>query len=567
MIYYRFGKMLSGNAISKIPHRRYGHATDLPVMPMHLFRLPVAVSTPVKSAVFGLIIILLAGCKIVVTVPEGGRVITEDGFVCSSGKVCVIEVGSDRFDSTFTAKPSEGYTFTRWARKDSALCSDTFLPCHLSTRAFSAFPALMDILASDKSFHLEPVFVNYDVSYWQQVQNEVEKGLFTSWSFLYAISPSVVNCDPGALTQGARLRALKALNNTRALHKLPPVEYDSFYDMQVQETSLVQQANGYLDHSPSPGDACYTTGAREGAGSSNLSGGAGAGARDPAGDIFRWTNDSNNIAALMEAGHRRWMLYPYLGYISYGQVGGYTALKVSKFGRPPRYTPSPQLEFVATPYRYYPHILFSREIRPAPWSLSIVPPEGVSDAFDYFPKARVKVIKTKTGASLPVKELHRDSRKFGLANFLSWKVDGWEYDTQYTVKVSNIRMPGGETRDIEYPVVVDRYHLINVDHPREAKDKRSGDTLSGRFDSTKDKDSYKTPHYRGRYRVTGRDNFSGMGFFILVYDRDKRLLRSSDKPFVLDFPPGAETVVISPCNEKGRCYQGRQTYSVTFSPQ
>ncbi len=528
-------------------------------------RLPVAPAASVKTVCYGLVFFLLTGCKIVVTVPEGGRVVTEDGFVCRSGKVCIIEVTDDRFDSTFTARPAEGFTFTRWARKNGSLCSNNTAPCRLSSRAFAAFPALMEILASDREFQLEPVFVSYDIDYWQTVREAVGQGLFGTRPYLYEIDPVVGNCDPGALTQAARTRALEAINHTRALHRLPPVEYDSFYDMQVQETSLLQRANGYLNHSPSPGDGCFTAGAREGSASSNLRGSTGP--SDPAADVFAWTSDSNNIASLMEAGHRRWMLYPYLGYISYGQVEGYAALKVSKFGRTPGQPPSPDLEFVAMPYKYYPYILFQREKKSTPWSLSMVPPEGVPDSFEYFTKARVEVIETETGATLPVGDRHSDSRKFGLANFLSWRVDGWEYDRHYTVKVSNIRMPGGGVRNIEYPVIVDRYHLVDIDHPREATDARSGNTISGRFNSAKDRDSYRTSHLQGRYRISGKSNASGMGFFVLVYDQDKQLLRSSDKPFLLDFPPGAETVVISPCSEKGRCYQGTQTYSVTLSPR
>jgi hypothetical protein len=518
-----------------------------------------------RLALICLLATALLGCKIVVTVPEGGKVVTEDGFVCLAGEVCIIEVRDDNFESTFAAMPLAGYTFARWARKRGAFCGNVTTPCHLSTLVFSAFPALMEVLASDQEFHLEPVFVNYDLGYWQQVLKEIDDGTFATRSFLYEITPDVGNCDPGALKERARFRARDALNHTRALHRLPMVEYDSFYDMQVQEASLVQRANNYLNHFPSPGDNCYTAAAEEGAGTSNL--GSGSKPSDPAADVFGWTNDNHNLAALMEAGHRRWMLYPELGYTSYGQVEGFTALKTFSFGRPPMLPASPDLEYVAMPYRYYPYVLMSRGDKPTPWSLSMVPPGGGSGSFDYFSNARVEVIDIETGASLPVRDRHTDAKGSGLANFLSWMVDGWDYDSRYTVRISDIRMPGGEVRNIEYAVVVDWYHLFNVDHPREATDSISRNTLKGSFNFAMDKDSYRAPYFKGPFSVAGESNFSNMAFFILVYDQDKRLLKSSDQAFEIDFPLGANTVIVSACDENGLCYQGTQSYTVTLTPR
>lgn len=510
---------------------------------------------------------LLFGCKIVVTVPEGGRVVTEDGFVCLAGDVCVIEVLTDTFNSTFTAKADAGYTFTQWALKSSSFCGHKTTPCPLSTTGFTDIPFLMKVLAGDREFNLEPIFVAYDVEYWRQVLREIDEGSFSTDSYLYAIKPAVGNCDPGSLKAGPKARAAEALEQTRALHELPLVDYDSSWDMQMQETSLVQRANNYpngLNHTPSLGDTCYTQSAADGAGSSNL--GFGSEPSDPAADIFGWTNDNNNLSNLMLAGHRRWILFPELGFTSYGQVENFTALKVFNFGMPSPYPVPANLEFVAMPYRYYPYVLVSKPPKPTPWSISMVPQGGASGSFNYFANATVEVIENATGNSLPIRNLTKDNQGFGLANFLSWLVDGWDYDIEYTVKVSNIQMPGGNVRNLEYPVVVDRYHLFNVDHPLETGDAQSGNTLQGNFNTADDKDSYRTT-YKGLVNVSGTSEFSNMGFYVRIYDRDKRLLASSDQPFALTFPPGADTALISPCDENGLCYQGTQTYTVTFSPQ
>jgi hypothetical protein len=525
-----------------------------------------AMVTPslLKPLLVVLATLLLYACKLVVIVPEGGRVVTEDGFVCEAGEPCTIEVNTDTFDSTFTAEPAEGYTFTRWATIKDGFCGYTTAPCHLFTKGFAESPVLMNILAGDREFYLRPVFVKYNIEYWQNVLAEIEQGTFTTDTYLYGIKPSAGSCDPGSLKPAPKARVKQALEEVRALHDLPPVDYDGFYDMQMQETSLVQRANNYGNHFPAPEDACYTAMAAEGAQTSNLS--SSSVPTDPARDIFGWTNDNLNAADLMLAGHRRWVLFPELGFTSYGQVEGYTSLKVFSFGSPSPYSVPQDLEFVALPYRYYPYILVSQPPNPTPWSISMVPQNGASGSFNYFASASVEVIEDSTGNKLPIQNLTKDNQGFGTANFLSWLVDGWEYDVEYTVRILDVRMPGGDVRDIEYPVVVDRYHLFNLDYPLEAGDRKSAGVLQGNFNNAQDTDSYKVPH-TGMVSVSGTSEFSNMGFFIRIYSVDKKLLASSDSPFELKFPPGQVTVLVSPCDENGLCYQTTQTYRVTFSPK
>ena len=506
-----------------------------------------------------LVSIALPGCKIVVTVPEGGRVVSDDGFVCHAGETCRIDVSDTSFESTFRAIPDPGYSFARWHRKPSAFCGDRRAPCTLSTRGFAPHAALMDMLASDREFFLEPVFVHYDLGYWKRTLREIDSGQFSTDDFLYRLPPDVSTCDPGAVSAGAGRRALQALNQVRALHDLPPVELDDFYAMQVQEASLVQRANNYLNHYPEPGDNCYTSGAREGSSTANLSGSSRP--VDPAEDVFGWVNDNNNLAELMAAGHRRWLLFPPLGYVSYGQVEGYSTIKVAGFTSPPRAPVSADLEYIALPYKTYPHILVSGGGKPTPWSFSLAIPPGTAGGFDYFSNALVTVTERDTGSELPVHSLHRDSRGHGLTNFLSWLVDGWRHDTAYTVTVSNVRMPDGGTRDFHYPVVIDRYHLLDLDYPLEAGDSRRDSSFQGRFDSARDRDSYAIS-LTGRKTVSGRSEFSNQGFFILLYDPDKNLVKSSDRPFDMTFAGGRYTLVISPCDENGLCYRGTRSYSV-----
>lgn len=515
-----------------------------------------------RPVLCGLLLALLSACKITVTVPAGGRVVTEDGFECLAGQTCEIEVDSTNFDSTFTAIAEDGYTFARWRDKTRAFCGNRSTPCYLSTSGFVDKPKLLEVLASDRVFFLEPVFINYDLPYWRRTLREIDLGTRTGDAFLYTHPPAISACDPGSLTPAARNRALQALNQNRSLHSLPRVTYDGFYNMQVQEASLVQAANLYLDHSPAPSDACFTSSASDGAASSNLS--LSSRRTDPAADVFGWTNDNNNVGALMEAGHRRWNLYPELGYTSYGKVEGASALKVLGFGMPPVDPVPADLEYVAVPYKSYPYILVSQEPRPTPWSISMIPRAGESDAFDYFVEARITVVDQLSGARLSVTNVHRDSKRAGLANFLSWMVQGWQYDRNYQVQISNIRMPDGSLRNIDYPVMVDRYNLLDLDYPREPGDSRQERTMTGNFNMPRDTDSYSIV-LSGDFTVGGRSGLGGQFFFIRIYDKNKRLLVSSDQPFTRKFAWDRYTVVISPCDENGLCYLATTSYRVTIN--
>ena len=521
-------------------------------------------ASPVRAGLLALFVMFLQACKIVIIVPEDGKVTSINGEECLSGQTCVIEVTTTDFEDTFTGVPNSGYVFKRWNFKESYFCGNRTNACRLFTSAFVGIQPLLGILASDKDFYLEPVFVTktdpYDVGYWAQVIDEIDNASFTTDDYLYKIQPIVAQCDPGLLNKSPRKRALAATNQVRDLHNLPPVKLDETFTMEAQEASLVQKANSYLTHFPAPADACYSASAEEGSGTSNLHSGPQG---DPASHVFGWTNDNNNLAALDEAGHRRWMLHPDLGYVAYGQVEGPSALKVFGFNKEPAVEASASLEFVAFPYKTYPYILVSKGDSPTPWSLSMVPLPGASSQFDHFSTATVEVKDTASGTPVVVHSLHDDTLGFGLANFLSWMVDDWEHDTEYTVTVRNVRMPGGNVQDIEYPVTIDRFNLLDLEEPLEVGDSQQGTTLSGNFDTALDKDSYTVP-LSGSVDVSGESIFSSQAFFILIYDDKKDLVASSDVAFTMVFPAGDYTVVASPCNESGVCYQGVPSYTVEF---
>jgi len=400
---------------------------------------------------------VLVGCKIVIVVPDGGRVESLNGEICLAGETCILDVSDTNFSDTFEAIPATGYEFDQWENSNGYFCGGSALTCALSTTGFAGVAALEAVLATDTEFFLAPIFTEtnprYDVAEWSQLIDGLNSSTHTSNAFLYSIVPNPGSCDPGVLTAAAETRFTDTVNLIRKLHYLPEVEYDSFYSTQMQEAALVQLANNYLSHFPSPGDNCYTSGAAAGAGSANLA--ASSIQRDPAHYALGWTNDNNNIAALMEAGHRRWMLLPNLGFTSYGQAAGFSGQKVFGFGQTTSNPVSPDVEYVAFPFMEYPYVMVSQGSSPTPWSISMIPPAGVSSNFNHFENATVTVTETSSGSPLVVNNEHHDNIGFGLANFFSWMVVGWAYDTQYTVTISNILMQDSSVQQISYPVSIE----------------------------------------------------------------------------------------------------------------
>jgi hypothetical protein len=411
-----------------------------------------------------------------------------------------------------------------------------------------------------------PATAEYDVEYWKNLNNELDSEKFARNTYFYRYLPNVANCDPGELTSATKVRALTTLNEVRRLHLLPPVAYDSFYDSEVQSASLVHRANDNTSHNPPPTAKCYSELAVSGASSSNLSRSSSHENDDPASDIIGWIDDKFNLSNVMAVGHRRWALYPELGYLAYGQVNGASAQKVFRFGREPLVETSPDLQFVAFPYRTYPYLLLEKTDKPTPWSVSLTPSGYSEYDYEYFRNAEVTVSDWHTGVELKIHSLYTDIERFGTPNLLSWLVDDYEYDKTYRVRISNITYPDGQQSYIEYYVHLDYYNIFDVTEPLETGDRKDGKQLKGSFANTDDKDSYSIT-LSGNKRFKGESKFSNQAFYVHVYDARKRLVASYDEAFQQYFEPGEYTVVASLCTEDGfsYCYNTPINYTITIN--
>ena len=295
-------------------------------------------------------------------------------------------------------------------------------------------------------------------TFWHEVGRKIAAGTYASEGFLYASLPNLAACVPGTLTQKAKDRALAGMNRIRALHGLAPVRYSYLYDQSVQEAALIQATNDYVGHHPHSSARCYTTAGAEASASSNLSrsGWSGRGRdQDPVEEMIGWTHDAHSTSPVAGAGHRRWLLNPFVTYLSYGQVYGHTVQKVFDFDHEPAVAPLITVDYVAFPYETYPAIFMEDD---PPWSFSVV--ENKTDRWKnkhpYFQLATITVTRISDGTRLRVSDVYTDTKGRGVPNFLSWQVAGWEYDTPYQVTIRNVAMQTRKLRSYSYRVVLDR---------------------------------------------------------------------------------------------------------------
>ncbi|RLA25466.1 MAG: hypothetical protein DRQ62_02500 [Gammaproteobacteria bacterium] len=410
-------------------------------------------------------------------------------------------------------------------------------------------------------FQIQDRGANYR-QYWRTVAKEISDKTFTSNKFLYDTLPDIDSCFSGTLGEQAQLRQLEAFNQTRLLHKLSTITYASDTDFEVQESALIQRANNFLSHTPSMNATCYSDAGFDGSSSSNLH--LGSANSDPAEDMFGLVNDAYNLSNIASVGHRRAFLNPFLQFTSYGQVFGASAVKVFDFVDSSSTAAEQIPDYVALPYLRYPYVFFSDKTdhKKTPWNLTIVEDKSSiwANQHKYFAVAKLSVTRKDNAQQMLIENRHTDTRGSGVPNNLSWSVKDWQYDTWYTVKISNIKYRSGQTGSIQYDVFIDYKKLIDITSPLEDADQQNGSVMQGTLFEQNDKDSFEID-LQGPVTFSGSSQFSNMAFFIAVYGPDKQLIQASDQTFMLDLPAGKYTLLISNC-KSNFCYMQSKKYTV-----
>lgn len=272
---------------------------------------------------------------------------------------------------------------------------------------------------------------------------------------LFEELPDIGACREGAMQKAEPAKALRTLNAIRELHRLPPVRLDVLSQALPAKASLMMVANNLMTHTPQRTSRCGSTEGVTGSGESNLYFGNISGTV-PSSEtlVVGWLKDLD-VPGL---GHRRWVLDPFLGPVSFARVDD---PKTKRFGAAMRVfgrRESPPelgaLELVAYPYERYPAMLFDPR---AEWSVSIV--DGARSRGEvkhgYFDQAAVRVRDVETRRTLDVSRLTRDTKNIGLPNFLSWRVAGVQPGSWYEVTIENVRNRDGSERTLAWKVFID----------------------------------------------------------------------------------------------------------------
>lgn len=266
---------------------------------------------------------------------------------------------------------------------------------------------------------------------------------WASTASLYSQPPDPARCIAGALRPQTKLRFLEAFNALRTLHGLAPVRYNEAADRAAGEAALIMATNNALSHDPPSTWTCWTAAGAGAAGSSNLLGGVSS-------PYLAYEDDNAILAEWLiegdgdEIGHRRWLLDPYLEETSLGRViavlaGGVrvdsVVMKVFDFpGSPAGRRGLPKApDFVAWPQGDYPAPFFSARAR---LSFSITQdPDDLTNVD--FSNARIAI--SDGERTLPVRDQLSDNEGYGIANCLSWRVDGIAPGRTYQVTISGVR--------------------------------------------------------------------------------------------------------------------------------
>ena len=114
---------------------------------------------PTRILLVVVVLVTLAGCKVVIRSPSTGAVTTSSGnYTCASGVTCEIDINTTEFYEKFQAEPSPGYEFIRWKKEFRYLCGNKSGTCEIDMRPLASLEDVAELLSSDFTLFLEPVF-------------------------------------------------------------------------------------------------------------------------------------------------------------------------------------------------------------------------------------------------------------------------------------------------------------------------------------------------------------------------------------------------------------------------
>ncbi len=101
--------------------------------------------------------LLSSACKIQLQ-PDENTLVRSESLWCLPSQACNIQVSTTDFEATYVAEGTDDrFIFSHWKPGNKHFCGNSPSPCHLSTKGFENDERLLEILASDQTYRLEPV--------------------------------------------------------------------------------------------------------------------------------------------------------------------------------------------------------------------------------------------------------------------------------------------------------------------------------------------------------------------------------------------------------------------------
>ena len=296
------------------------------------------------------------------------------------------------------------------------------------------------------------------------------KYLDVTGSTLYRRNPDFQYCEPGTPSTVGLRRAADEVNFFRALMGLPILGVIEELTTEMQAAAMLYAMNPTVEtpHNPPLEAVCWTKQGADTSAVSNLSVVRSSAdsvftASPPEEHIRRWFIDQDVI----NLGHRRWLLDPFLPGVAFGYTQGYTtagpfadpahpfavgaSLQVTNLGANPAARSMSQ-PFVAYPYGEFPATALPEEWPLFSFSLVVDNTSPQANASVDYSAAHI-TITDRLGHKVPITGVSASTATFGLPNHLQWRVDRLETGHTYTVSITNIWVKN-KRMAFEYPVTL-----------------------------------------------------------------------------------------------------------------
>ncbi|GAA5012397.1 hypothetical protein GCM10023206_21190 [Acinetobacter puyangensis] len=265
-------------------------------------------------------------------------------------------------------------------------------------------------------------------------------------------------CQAGSPTETDRQTFINTLNEIRALHNLPKVQYDYEHEDQTMQASMLLAVNEKTSHYPDDSWTCFSDIGLQGASTSNLNFVQSYEILEKYGadtHLINWLIEKNSASI----GHRRYILSPFLTKAAYGEVSNTNAnsfrtvlgaaMKTVYPYESLTLTTTVPKGIIAYPYHNYPKKFF---LKSEPLSLSILstPQNAYGNNNVDFSNAKLTVTRRDNQQVQTISNIQYDNINYGLvANNLQFHFTSMEYNVIYDVKVTNV-LVSGEAMDYSY---------------------------------------------------------------------------------------------------------------------